>query len=129
MLYIAAVGVLAILLLQATGSIPMSSVGGPMTIAAVILTVVLAVGIHEAWTMRRGVFGWIINLVVAFFGGLVGAQLGGFVASMTLPYTGSLAATGGAVFAAALVIGMLAAVAGAWGALQAVNRFRATPAR
>lgn len=129
MVYIAVIGVAAILLLQATGMIPLSSVGGPLTIGAVILLIILAVAIHEAWSQRRGPLGWIVNLVVAFVGGMLGAQLGGFVASMILPSSGSLAAAGGVVFSIALVVSVLSAVAGAWAAIQLVNRWRPTLAR
>ncbi|WP_296578840.1 hypothetical protein [Phreatobacter sp.] len=129
MVYIAVFGVTAILLLQATGMIPLASVGGPLTIGAVILGIILAVGIHEAWTRRRGPFGWLVNLLVATIGGLLGAQLGGFAAAMSLPYTGSLAAAGGVVFAVALVASVLCAIAGAWAAIELVNRWRQVPGR
>jgi len=129
MVYIAVFGVTAILLLQATGMIPLASVGGPLTIGAVILGITLAVGIHEAWTRRRGPFGWLVNLVVATIGGLLGAQLGGFAVAMSLPYTGSLAAAGGVVFAVALVASVLCAIAGAWVAIELVNRWRQVPGR
>jgi hypothetical protein len=129
MVYIAVFGVTAILLLQATGMIPLASVGGPLTIGAVILGIILSVGIHEAWTRRRGPLGWLLNLVVATIGGLLGAQLGGFAAAMSLPYTGSLAAAGGVVFAVALVASVLCAIAGAWAAIALVNRWRQVPGR
>lgn len=127
MIYIAAIGVATILLLQATGMIPLSSVGGPLTIAAVIIGIILAVAIHEAWTQRRGPVGWIVNLVVAIVGGMIGAQLGGFVAAMILPSSGSLAAAGGVVFSIALVVSVLSAIAGAWAAIELVNRWRKVP--
>ncbi len=129
MIYIAAIGVAAILLLQATGMIPLSSVGGPLTIGAVIIGIILAVAIHEAWTQRRGPVGWIVNLVVALVGGMLGAQLGGFVAAMILPTSGSLAAAGGVVFSIALVVSVLSVIAGAFAAIQLVNRWRPAPAR
>ena len=50
MKYIALIAVIAILLLQVSGAVPQSSVGGPMTLALVFLIAVLAVGIHEAWS-------------------------------------------------------------------------------
>jgi hypothetical protein len=73
MMYIALIAVIGILLLQATGSIPLASVGGSMTIGLAYLVAALAVGIHEAWTQKRGVLGWIVNIVVSFVGALVAA--------------------------------------------------------
>ncbi|WP_439573101.1 hypothetical protein [Phreatobacter sp.] len=120
--YIAAIAVAGILLLQASGSIPLSSVGGPMTIAAVFLAAALAVGLHEAWTKRRSLVGWIVNIVVSLIGAFVAAQLGGLAMVTILPFQGSLAAAGGPVFAIALAGAMLATLLGAWGAIEAVNR-------
>ncbi|KAB2878072.1 MAG: hypothetical protein F9K38_11795 [Pseudorhodoplanes sp.] len=128
MTYIALIAVIGILLLQATGAIPLSSVGGPLTIGLVFIAAALAVGIHEAWTNKRGVLGWVVNIVVSFVGALVGAQAGGFVIVMLLGLTGtmdgSIAKTGGFAPSFALAGGMLATLAGAWGALWIVNRWR-----
>ena len=128
MQYIVLVAVIGILLLQLTGSIPMASVGGPMVIALAFFTAALAVAIHEAWTMKRGALGWLLNVLVAFAGAFVGAQLGGMVVAMVLSAVGqvqgSLARTGGALFSVALAGGMLATILGSWGALRIVNRWR-----
>jgi hypothetical protein len=133
MKYIALIAVIAILLLQFTDAIPLSSVGGPITIALAFLVAALAVGIHEAWTKRRGVLGWIVNVVVSFVGAFVGAQLGGMVMVMffmlasvlrLVDMKASLAATGGPVMSLALAGAMVATVLGSWGALQIVNRWR-----
>jgi hypothetical protein len=127
MMYIALIAVIGILLLQATGSIPLASVGGSLTIGFAYIAAALAVGIHEAWTNKRGVLGWIVNIVVSFVGVFVGAQLGGMVIVMILsPFMDkpSLAATGGPVLSVALAGGMLFSLLGAWGALQIVNRWR-----
>ncbi len=130
MVYIAASGVIAILLLQVTGMIPTaSSVGGPLAIGLIILGLILAVAIHEAWTRRRGFLGWIVNLVVATVGGMLGAQLVSFAADMALPHTGSPVASGGVVFSIALVVSVLCAIAGAWAAIELVNRWRKAPGR
>lgn len=120
--YIAAIAVAGILLLQASGSIPLASVGGPLTIALAFLAAALAVGLHEAWTKRRGVVGWVVNVVVSFLGAFVAAQIAGLIMVTILPFQGSLAATGGPLFAIALVGVMLATLLGAWGAIEAVNR-------
>jgi len=125
MIYIALIAVIGILLLQWTGSIPVASVGGSMTIGLAYLVAALAVGIHEAWTKKRGVLGWIVNIVVSFVGALVAAPLGGMVIGILLSDgSRSLAAAGGLRFSVALAGGMLVTLLGAWGALWIVNRWR-----
>lgn len=124
---IALIAVIGILLLQWSGSIPLSSVGGPMVIALAFAIAALAVGIHEAWTMKRGVLGWIVNIAVSLIGVFLAAQLGGMVIAILLsPFaTGSsLAASGGGVMSVALAGVMILALAGSWAALQIVNRWR-----
>lgn len=125
MLYITLTSVVGILLLQMTGSIPRGSVGGSMTIGFAYLAAALAVGLHEAWTQRRGVLGWIVNVVVSFLGVFVAAPIGGMVIALLLSDgSGSLAAAGGPRFSIALAGGMLVTVLVAWGALWLVNRMR-----
>ena len=128
MIYIALIAVIGILLLQWTGSIPLASVGGSLTVGFAFIAAALAVGIHEAWTKKRGVLGWIVNIVVSIVGVFVGAQLGGFLSVIILGLVanvdGSLAKTGGLVMSVALAGGMLFSLLGAWGALQIVNRWR-----
>lgn len=131
MLYIVLAAVIGILLLQASNAIPLASVGGSLTIGFCFLVAALAVGIHEAWTKHRGVFGWIVNVVISFVGALAGAQIGGTVLvgliGATMDVHGSLARTGGLAMSAALAGGMLATLIGAWGALWIVNRWRSDP--
>jgi hypothetical protein len=127
MIYIALIAVIGILLLQWTGSIPRSSVGGSMTIGLALLAAAPAVGLHEAWTKKRGVLGWIVNFVVSLVGAFLAAPLGGMVIVMILsPFMDkpSLAATGGAVMSVALAGQMIVTLLGAWGALWIVNRWR-----
>jgi hypothetical protein len=125
MMYIALIAVIGVLLLQWTGSIPLVSVGGSMTIGLAYLVAALAVGIHEAWTKKRGVLGWIVNIVVSFVGAFVAAPLGGMVLGLLLSDgSRSLAATGGLRFSVALAGGMLVTLLGSWGALWIVNRWR-----
>ena len=128
MKYIVLIAVIAIVLLQLTGSIPLSSVGGPLTIAAVVVAAALAVGVHEAWTKKRGVLGWIVSLVVSFVGMFAAAPLGGFVVMLLLsPFmdgASSLAAAGGPVMAVALAGQMVISLLGSWAALWLVNRWR-----
>jgi hypothetical protein len=127
MKYIAPIAVTGILLLQLTGAIPLSSVGGPMTIALAFFAAALAVGIHEAWTKKRGVLGWIVNIVVSLAGAFLAADLGGMVVGMILTLLnldGSLAATGGPLMYVTLAGMMAVTLLGTWGALWIVNRWR-----
>jgi len=125
MMYIVPVAVIGILLLQWSGSIPLASVGGSMTIGLAYLAAALVVGIHEAWTQKRGVLSWILNVVVSFVGAFVAAPLGGMVIGLMLSDGArSLASSGGPRFSVALAGGMLVTLLGAWGALRIVNRLR-----
>ena len=127
MMYIALMAVIGILLLHSTGAIPLTGVGGAMTIGLALLAAAPAVGIHEAWTKKRGVLGWIVNIVVSLVGAFLLAPLGGMAIAMILsPFMDgpSLAATGGPVVYVALAGMMLVTLLGAWGALWIVNRWR-----
>lgn len=127
MAYIALIAVIGILVLHMTGAVPLTGVGGAMTIGLALLLAAPAVGVHEAWTQKRSVLGWIVNLVVSFFGAFLFAPLGGMLIAMILsPFMDgpSLAATGGPVMYVALAGMMAMVLLGAWGALQIVNRWR-----
>ena len=50
-----------------------------MTLAVVYFAAALAVGIHEAWSKRRGVLGSNVNIPVSFVGAFVGAELGNVI--------------------------------------------------
>ena len=125
MKFIVLIAVIGILLLQWSIDVPLASVGGSMAIGFAFLAAALLVGVHEAWTMRRGVLGWIVNIVVSFLGAFVIAPLGGAVIAIALSDgSQSLAAAGGPRMTIALVGGMLVTLFGAWGALWVVNRWR-----
>ena len=127
MKYIALIAVIAIILLQFSGAVPQASVGGPMTLALVFFAAVLAVAIHEAWTNKRGVVGWIVNIFVSFIGAFVAAELGNLIFEPILllfPVEGTLAASGHPLLYVLLAGMMLLAVLGSWSALQLVNRWR-----
>jgi hypothetical protein len=127
MKYIVPIAVVGILMLNASGAIPLSGVGGAMTVGLALLLAAPAVGIYEAWTQRRGVFGWIGNIVVSLAGALLIAPVGGMVLALLLtPFAdgSSLAATGGPVMSVALAGMMVVVLLGAWGALWFVNRWR-----
>ena len=129
--YIVVIAVIGVLFLQASGAVPMSSVGGPLTLALAFFSAALVVGIYEAWTQRRGVLGWIVNIVVSFVGAFIAAQVGGMVAVIMFmlagPFVhtqGSLAATGGPLLYISLALVMVVTLLGTWGALLIVNRWR-----
>lgn len=128
MKYILPIAVIGIILLQLPGAIPLSSVGGPMTIAAAVFAATLAVGIHEAWTKKRGVPGWIVSVVVSLVGAFLAAPLAGFVMVILLaPFmngASSLAAAGGPQMAVALAGQMAISLLGAWAALWLVSPWR-----
>ena len=128
MKYIVLTAVIGILLLQLTGLIPLSSVGGPLVIAFAFFAAALAVAIHDAWTKNRGVLGWIVNIVVSFVGVFLAAQLGGFVMVIMLyPFmdgSSSLAAAGNSLMSVALAGTMIFTLLGSWAALWVVNQWR-----
>jgi hypothetical protein len=122
---IALIAVIGILVLQLSGAVPLDGIGGAMVIGWAFIAAALAVGIHEAWTLRRGVLGWIVSIVVSFAGAFLIAPLGGMVIAILFSDgSRSLAATGGPTLAVALVMMMLVTLAGAMGALWLVNRWR-----
>lgn len=125
---ISLIAVLAILLLQASDAIPVASVGGPMVIALVSFIAVFAVALFEAWEKRRGILGWILNVVAVFFGVVTVAPIGGAAVALLLgPFMSgsrSLAHEGGALMAIALAGMMMVTIATAWASLWVVNRWR-----
>jgi hypothetical protein len=128
--YILLLAVAGVLLLHGSGAIPLSSVGGPMVIALAVFVATFAVAIFEAWTKRRGVLGWIVNIVSSFVATFVAAQLGGLLmVAILMPFAegSSLAASGGAVMAVSLAGVMAASVLGSWGTLMILNRWRDKP--
>lgn len=133
MKYIALIAVIAILLVQFSGAVPDSSVGGPMTLALVVFVASLAVGVHDAWTNKRGVLGWIVNVPVSLIGAFLAAEVGNLLVLPILMLLqilglsnleGSIAATGGFLLYASLAGMMLLMLLGSWLALQVVNRWR-----
>lgn len=127
MIYIVLISVAGILLLQASGMIPQSSVGGPMMIALAVFVGAAAVAIDEAWTSRRGALGWALNVIVCFVAAFLAAPVAGFLMVAILsPFTNgsSLAAAGGPVFAISLTGTMIVTLLAGWGALKILSRWR-----
>ena len=125
MIYIALIAVITLLLLEFSGSIPDSSVGGPMTIAMVIFATALAVGIRDAWLNKRGVLGWIVSIIASFVGMFVAAQIAGmiFVTIQGLLGIGGTLAQSELVYVY-LVGTVLISMLGSWLALRIVDRLR-----
>lgn len=122
------IAVSAIILLELSGAVPNSSVGGPLTRALVFFAAVLAVGLYEAWSKKRGVLGWIVNIIVAVAGGFVAAEIGNVIFELLilsgLRFEGTLADQGGPLLYFMLAAMMLVMLLGAWTALQIANRWR-----
>jgi len=121
------VGVIGILLFDFAGAIPKSSVGGPLALFLIFFLAMLVVGLHEAWSNKRGVLGWIVSIVCSVIGGFLAVTFGGLVMEAILPLlelNGSLA-TSQHPMRYVLSAGMMVlTLLGSWTALQIVNRFR-----
>lgn len=128
MKFIVPIAVLAIWALQASGSVPNSSVGGPMTLAIVYFAAVLVVAIYEAWVNKRGPLAYVGNIVVAFVGSFIAAELANLAFEpilMAISTGGALVETApGALLYGGLAVMMLIMLFGAWGAIQLANRWR-----
>jgi hypothetical protein len=127
MKYIALIAILTLLFLELSGAIPRSSVGGPMTIALVVFSAVLAVGIREAWLNNRGVLGWIVSIVASLVGAYVAAEIGNLVFGGILTlmgFEGSLAQTRHPLLYVWMVATVLLTMLGAFIALRIVDRMR-----
>jgi len=121
------VGVIGVLLIDFTGAIPKSSVGGPLALLLMFFLAMLAVGLHEAWSNKRGVLGWIVSIVCSVIGGFMAVTFGGLVMEEMLPLlelNGSLASSQHPMRYVASAGMMVLTLLGSWGALQIVNRFR-----
>jgi hypothetical protein len=128
---IAVLAMLAISGIVFMGLIPPGSVGGAMTFALLFLIAAFAVGLYDAWSARRGVLGWIVSIMVALIGGLIGAAAGAFVFELAMPLVakmgsldGSLMQTGGPLLYLLINAQMLFTLFGAWFAVGLVNKWR-----
>jgi hypothetical protein len=109
------------------GAIPKSSVGGPLTLFLIFFLAMLAVGLHEAWSNKRGAFGWIASIVCSVIGGFLAITFAGLVMEAILPFlglNGPLATSQHPMRYVSYAGMMLLTLSGSWIALQIVNRFR-----
>ena len=121
------VGVIGILLIDFAGGIPKSSVGGPLTFLLILFLAMLAVGLHDAWSNKRRVLGWIVSIVCSVIGGFLAVILGGLVIEPIFPLLeldGPLATSQHPMRYILSAGVMLLTLFGSWVALQIVNRFR-----
>lgn len=124
---IALIAVLTVVLLAASGVLPSGSVGGAMVLGVIYLAAACMVGVHDAWTNKRSVLGWIGSIVAALVGGFVGAAASGTLIEPLLilvPMERSLMASGHPMLYVGLALTMLITLLGAWLALQILNRMR-----
>ncbi len=127
MTYIALIAVAAVVLLELTDLVPRSSVGGPLTLALIYVLAMLAAGLQEAWSERRGVLGWIVSIVAAVVGGFLAVGFAGMAMESLLSRLdlgGSLASTRHPLLFVLSAGMMLLALLGSWIGLKIVNRFR-----
>jgi uncharacterized membrane protein YeaQ/YmgE (transglycosylase-associated protein family) len=118
---IALLSVAALLLVELSGAMPRSSVGGPLTIMLIMVIAMLAVGIHEAWTKKRGPLGWIASIVASVIGGFVAASLVSLVMDMIRPHlhlNGSLVSSQHPLLYISLAGMAILTVLGSWITLQ-----------
>lgn len=119
------IAVIAILLLELSDALPKSSVGGPMAMLMIVFLAVLALGLYEAWSQKRGVLGWIVSIGAAVVGGFLGAAVASTLLGTMLSYLnlgGPLATSQHPLRYIGSAGMMLLAMLGAWIALQVVSR-------
>ena len=117
--------VVAMVLIDVSDALPKSSVGGPMTMMMIVLLAVLALGIYDAWSQRRGVLGWIASIAAAVVGGFLGAAVASAILGTILSYLNlgvPLVESHHPLRYIASAGMMLLAMLGAWIALQLVGR-------
>lgn len=127
MIGITLVALLVVTLALFSGALSTSSVGGAMTLFLVYLLAALAVGIDDARRYRRGTLGWIVSVVVAVAGGVLGAGFGAMLiesAIKVLQFEGRLVDTQGPLLFAGLYGQLLVSIGGAWFMLKIINGFR-----
>jgi drug/metabolite transporter (DMT)-like permease len=120
------VAVVAVLLLVLSGTLSKLSVVDRLPLLlGLFLSAAIAVGVQDAWSLKRRVLGWIVSLALAVVGGLIGNQVGGILMSLPfvfIPEPPALSGMLGLLFFS--VGGMLATLFGASLALRLVRSLR-----
>ena len=121
------IAVTTILLLELSDALPKSSVGGPMAMMMIVFLAVLALGLYEAWSQKRGVLGWLVSIVASVIGGFFGVAVASAILEILLSYLSlgvPLAESQHPLRYIASGGMMLLALLGSWIALQIVTRSR-----
>ena len=122
---ITVIAVMVMVLIDLSDAIPKSSIGGPMTMMMIVLLAVVALGLYDAWSQKRGVLGWIVSIVAAVVGGFLGAAVASGILGTMLSYLNlgvPLVESQHPLRYIASAGMMLLAMLGAWIALQFVGR-------
>jgi hypothetical protein len=122
---VALLAVIAMLLVDIFG--PKESVGGALTTGVVVILIILAVGIYEAVVNKRGVLGWIVNIVTVIVGGFVVINIIGLLIDLIIPllHLDMALAKSGHPIKYLLTAGIaLLVVLGTWTPLLIINRSR-----
>lgn len=122
---VALLAVIAMLLVDIFG--PKESVGGAMTMGFVVILIVFVVGIYEAASHKRGVLGWIVNIVTVIVGGFIVINIVGLLMDMVIPLLHldmSLAKSGHPVKYLLTAGIAVFVVLGTWAPLLIINRWR-----
>ena len=130
---IALVTMIAIVALLYSDAVPKGSVGGAMTMAIPFLLAAIAAGMHEAWTQKRGVIGWIVSIIAGTVGGILGSVAASFVVdalmsalatSGLVTLEGSLMETKHPLLFITSALMLAGTLLGSWLMLKLVNRMR-----
>jgi uncharacterized membrane protein YeaQ/YmgE (transglycosylase-associated protein family) len=85
-----------------------------------LLVAALVVGLYDAWSMKRGVPGWMGSIVVSIVGAMIGAFAGSAILETAITIRKFEGRPGPLFLAAMMIIPLL----GSWIALWAASRFR-----
>ena len=96
------------------------SVGGSFAILLFLLVVALVVGGYDAWSMKRGVPGWIGSIIASIVGAAIGATAGSGILETAIMILKMEGRPGPLFLALMAIISLL----GSWFALWVANRFR-----
>lgn len=108
-----------LMLLEAGGALK-GSVGGSLTTGFFLIAAALVAGIYDAWSMKRGVLGWVGSIVASILGAFAGNGVAG------LAMVSAIAALHLEGRPGPLLLAMLGMVTllGSWIALSIADRFR-----